>query len=238
MRDGGEKLRCALREVRPKLNRPRRCVSLSTIPAESFRRSAYSPGYIPTGKRKLTRSSFGGRCIWFGESLASSPRVGEKEAKSTVTASGAITAGACCVAARGCGSARCSCEMLGSPRPRVLFQTSLTTANRTASTARDAAVTLMPRTTPAIRRSLEYSWKQGEQLTTCETGMSFKLSCRSRYAIARKVEESGQPSRVGFGNAVLEAFFPRATTSLTCLADMDWVDSVSRSSLAARRLES
>src|SRR5260370_42202741 len=117
MRDGGEKLRCALREVRPKLNRPRRCVSLSTIPAESFRRSAYSPGSIPTGKRKLTRSSFGGRCIWFGESLASSPRVGEKEAKSTVIASGAITAGAFLVPARGLGSARGSFVLFRPPPP-------------------------------------------------------------------------------------------------------------------------
>src|SRR5260370_12553319 len=74
-----------------------------------------------------------------------------------------------------------------------------------------------------IRRSLTYSWKQGEQPTTCETGRSFKLSRRSRYAIALKVEKFGQPSRVGFGKAVLEYFFPRATTSLACLADTGWL---------------
>src|SRR5260370_12453934 len=90
-----------------------------------------------------------------------------------------------------------------------------------------------------IRRSLTYSWKQGEQVTTCETGKSFKLSCRSRYAIARKVEEFGQPSRVGFGKAVLEYFFPRATTSLSCLTDTDWLGSVIRISFAtARRFQS
>ena len=85
----------------------------------------------------------------------------------------------------------------------------VTAANRTASTTRDAAVTWMPRMRTDIRRSLAYSWKQGEQLTTCETGRSFKLSRRSRYAIARKVEEFGQPSRVGFGKAVLEVFLSK-----------------------------
>ena len=78
-----------------------------------------------------------------------------------------------------------------------------------------------------MRRSLAYSRKQGEQVTTCETGRSFKVNRRSRYAIARKVEEFGQPSRVGFGNEVLEYFFPRATTSLTCLVDtrIGWIQS-------------
>src|ERR1700730_4366687 len=96
------------------------------------------------------------------------------------------------------------------------------------STTKDAAVTWIPRRRTEIRRSLTYSWKQGEHVTTCETGRSFNVSRRSRYAIARKVEEFGQPSRDGFGNAVLEVFFPRATTSFTCLADTDWLDSVIR----------
>ena len=76
--DTAEKSSSTSTEVTPLFNIPRRCVSLSTIPAESLTRSAYSPGSIPTGIRKLTRSSFGGRCILFNEPLASSPRVGEK----------------------------------------------------------------------------------------------------------------------------------------------------------------
>src|SRR5579863_8504297 len=116
--------------------------------------------------------------------------------------------------------------MLDPPRSRVKFQINRVAANKTASTTRDAAITWSPRTRTDIRRRRAYSWKQGEQLTTCETGRSFKPSCLSRFAIARNVEEFGQPSRVGFGKAVLEYFFPRATKSLTCLADADWLGSV------------
>src|SRR5579859_7501808 len=52
-------------EVMPSLDRPTTRVSVNTAPVESSSRMAYSPGSIPTGKRSLTRSNFGGRCIRF-----------------------------------------------------------------------------------------------------------------------------------------------------------------------------
>src|ERR1700733_12369077 len=86
---------------------------------------------------------------------------------------------------------------------------------------RAAAVILVPRTRIDIRRKRVYSWKQFEQLTTCDTGRSFRVSRRSRLAIARRLERLGQPSRVGFGKAVLAYFLPRATIFFTRFDDAD-----------------
>src|SRR5450631_3302352 len=79
-----------------------------------------------------------------------------------------------------------------------------------------------------MRRKCMYSRKQGEQLTTCETGRSFRARLRSRRAIARKRVRFGQPSRFGFGKAVLELFLPSATASLSNLDDEDCLDSAIR----------
>ena len=43
---------------------------LSIVPVASARRTAYSPGSIPTGKRKVTRSDFGGKWKSVGTSEA------------------------------------------------------------------------------------------------------------------------------------------------------------------------
>jgi len=71
--------------------------------------------------------------------------------------------------------------------------------DRTPSTTRDATVTWSPRTKSKVRRNRRYCWKHGEQLTTCESGRSVRLSRRSRYAIARKVKGPGKPLRLEFG---------------------------------------
>src|ERR1700733_5894573 len=93
---------------------------------------------------------------------------------------------------------------------------------------RAAAVILIPCTRIDIRRIRVYSWKQFEQLTTCDTGRSFRVRRRSRLAIARRLERLGQPLRVGFGKAVLEYFLPRATIFLIRLDDADRLNSLIR----------
>ena len=117
-REAATRSRSTCTAVIPSSDRPTARVSANAVPAESSSRSTYSPGSIPGGKRKLIRRNFGGRCILFSECLASSPRVGEKEAKFTVIGSGSTRSGVW-VATGGCGSARCCCEMLGSPCPLV-----------------------------------------------------------------------------------------------------------------------
>ena len=77
-----------------------------------------------------------------------------------------------------------------------------------------------------MRRNCSYFWKQGEQLTMWAAGRSSSVRRRSRYAIARKVELFGQPTRLGFGKPVLECFLPRATMPLTNVEDMERLDSV------------
>src|SRR5580693_3014224 len=92
-----------------------------------------------------------------------------------------------------------------------------------AATAIEAAVNLIRRTMSDLRRNSSYSWKQGEQATTCE-GRSPSVRRRSRFAIARKVELFGQPTRSGFGKPVLECFLPRATMPLNSVEDMERLD--------------
>src|ERR1017187_6342799 len=78
----------------------------------------------------------------------------------------------------------------------------------------------------AMRRNSSYSWKQREHLTMWAAGMSCSLRRRSRYAIARKVELFGQPTRLGFGKPAPAYFLPRAITSLTNVEDAERLDSV------------
>jgi hypothetical protein len=72
----------------------------------------------------------------------------------------------------------------------------------------------------------------------CETGISPRVTLRFRYAIARKLERLGQPSRFGFGKPILEYFLPRAITSLTSLPDADCLDSIINIRLMQRAIHS
>ena len=76
-------------EVLPFLICPNARLSRNMVPALSCSRISYSPGSIPRGKMNRTRSTFCGRWILFRESSVSSPRVGEKEDRSTLTNNGA-----------------------------------------------------------------------------------------------------------------------------------------------------
>ncbi len=121
----------------------------------------------------------------------------------------------------------CCFEMIGAPAPVRLYATRAV-INTAASMTTDAAAIHAPRNSNDIRRRCSYSWKQGEQLTMCDTGRSSSVRRRSRFAIAFKLEGAGHPSRFGFGNAVLEYFLPRATIFLIRLDDADRLNSLIR----------
>jgi len=177
---------------------------------------------------KRTRSNFCGRRTLFRESSASSPRVGEKEDKSTLTSNGVAGGIGCLVVSpEGCRSI-CFSEALRWRLRSVGLRKSRVAAKSTASTARDAAVSRSPRKTNDVRRKCAYSLKQGEQPTICATGMFPSAKCRSRRAIALKLDRLGHPSRFGFGKPLLECFFPRATRSFISLEEANWLDSVIR----------
>lgn len=201
---------------------------INTVPASSCSRISYSPGSMPRGKIKRTRSSFCGRWTLFRESSASSPRVGEKEDKSTLTSNGVAGGIGCLVVSpEGCRSI-CFSEALCWRLRLIGLCRSRVAAKSTASTARDAAVSRSPRHRSDIRRKCAYSVKQGEQPTICDTGMSPSAKCRSRRAIALKLDRLGHRSRSGFGNPLMDCFFPRAITSLISLEEANWLDSVIR----------